>query len=345
MDSAVEKRMKRDLACGYLEVSVIYYKRFLVDYNSGVYGTTSISFAHLYKAWDSLFQSMLLLAGGKVRNDATENYPLGQIKGITDSFLNLVSQGKYTTKLKHSLMFENWEIEEFKEMVLSQKDFGNNEFFNSLDLLRHLRNASEHDFLEVGGGSYNGLIRRTNQFIIPLVEMYLKIYGDFQKKVIGNCLQSKFHDKGRGSFCSRRSLKKLSQKELEELTHFPFPLRMGTKDRSASVTSLINQVLSGSNFGFSKKGYKIKLDPSWYIEDASGVDLQSHLNEQFPYRSLKELAEKTGVNYRIISKKITLYNLKRNPLYILHLHSAENRVTTIYSKKLFELIKTWGKEN
>lgn len=337
---AVIQRVKRDKACGYLDISTTFFKRFIIDYNSSSYGQATIAFAHLYKAWDALYQSMILLTGQKVRKEHPEHL-MGYVTGLTEDFLKKIEDGEFDyNKVEAS----KWEIPEFKEIadavIDPSKNPYKNKLLNSLDFLRKLRNSAEHDFLEVGGGSYNSLVLRTNPYVIPICKVYLRIYEVYREKVLIACATPQTnpklgHNNGRATTCAKKQVQKTTLADLEQILHFPLPVSLvdaEIQEIPASVTTLVKLLLKG----FAKYDKHLLQDENWHVESVKDIMTEEYLNETFPYRSLKEIGDKLGVDREKIEKEMRKHKMKQNQSYVLHLQGENQIITTIYSTKLVE---------
>lgn len=339
MVNVFDTKYKTDLCCSYLDISFVFFKRFLEDYNSNQYGKLSLSLAHLYKAWDALYQSMILEAGGKIR-DKSNKHPLGNVMGITDSFINPLKNNNsnvFSKSNKYDLCYENWKILDFKNLV-EEKNPTTQPFFNSLDFLREMRNASEHDFIEIGGGSYNISIMRLNPYIIPMTQKYIDIIKNYTKVVLNHCSIERGHNRGRSKYCSKNILKSEYTSIVENIVHFPLPISLlveGKNNDGGLVNALVKYIVSD----FEQQNKPLLYNSSWHTENPNQIVTSSYLNEVFPYRSLSELARLLNTNRYIIEKIMTANKMKYNNSFVIYLTDRDQKKITLYSKHLLEELR------
>ena len=365
------QRLNKDTPCGYLLISATFFRRFLDDYNSIEYGKVSLSFAHFYKSWDALFQSMILLSGRPIRKEPNTKFKLGTISGITDNLLNPISTPPKTGSLtsieesiknkkdffakeiekngiKEKLFLLNlWKVSSFRTWAENPEIAFNDPLFNSLDFLRELRNSSEHDFLEVGGGSYNSLILNTNSYMIPLVEKYIEIYSSFYEEIQIDC--KLHHDHGRSKYCVKKELSSsFSPKFFSQITHFPLPASLVVEkivDSDSSVSALIRKLIKIYN----NSNRELLLDQAWRIEDTKVAQFQEEISG-YVYSSISELA--LDLNKTLSREDITRYqveqkmlekDMKRNPLYVIRITTKKGKKSSFYSATLFKkLLNTFN---
>lgn len=362
------QRISFDKACRYLRVSHVFFQRFVEDYNSIEPGKVTLSFAHLYKAWDSLYQSMLIYSGEKIRkkntNGIPNKHPLGNVTGLSETLFQ--SRKKFNSS--------NWAISFFREAydnINDKKEFSseyNKKLFKSLDLLKTLRNASEHDFLEVSQGSYNSLVTRCNKYIIPIAEAYLKIYEDYYPLVMARCnfrssKKTSVEDKkpfagcdeGRNNNCERAKLKLATYENLKDTLHFPLPFHfvaVNAAERKGSVDAILNKILPEE----SREGKEILTDEKWSLVDISKQKIESELSEKFIYRTVSQVTEILNAKLELsgssqmsrarINYRLNKNDFKNNCNYMLELKysfKGKKRTNRLYSVALLEeLVKLYN---
>lgn len=218
----------KEFPCRYIYTSSFYYRRFIRHYNSGIYREISISLSEFYKAWDTLFQAMILMSGHPIREineKIVKEYPLGNIYSLTN-FLNELKKVNPTNvelkgiKLAYS-HFDDWLKPKVRADIYSAITY------NLLDFLREVRNAEQHDIIEQRG-TYASLIDLKNPIVQELIDRYIIAYEQtYMSLETNSCSQvvppkdDKNINKHRrtSTFCNFKLIKRPTF--LKSLSHIP----------------------------------------------------------------------------------------------------------------------------
>jgi hypothetical protein len=323
-------------SCFYILASISSYEQFIEKYNSASQEAMTLSMVYLHKSWDALFQANLILSNKSVRAKPDKfDTPLGKITGITEGLLN--------KKLSHPSTAEEAKIHTLEEIKESAKwfsifqDLGKLKYrgsktddvaklFNSLDFIRHLRNQSEHDFLDSPKSDYESFIHVMNPYVAPLMREFEKALEEIiQTKISkGQCSTS-------NTYCLCRKLKP-RLKELKVVIRLPIP--QNKPREKGSVVALIKWHLQD----YTKRRIPLLKDSSF--KEANVSNIANFISKTYPYTSLAQVVEASGskMSVRQAQARLEAHNIAWDSKYVLRTdHKGHKRI--LYAEELVRFIK------
>lgn len=339
---AFQKKLNEN-TCFYLMASMSAYEEFLSDYNSAKTRALTLSASHFHKAWDSLFLANLKLMDETVslRSVIQEGKAeaIGRINGITELFLNkkINQTNEFSKSLKVLQGSKYWQsnfesMGKLSERVSSTFDV---KLFNSIDFLRHLRNQSEHDFLEASKSDYSTFVSIMNPYLSPVMDAYETMLEEIIifKRSKGECSKSR-------TYCKCLSLRK-RLRSLKAVVRLPMPGHSLRVEKS-SVTVIIKRYLDH----YRKNKFPLLKDEKLTRVNTNKSDLVLLLEKEYPYVSLNDVlkSSKSSMSLRRLQTLIEAKGLSKDSRYVLKTY--HNGVTRrLYSQRILNELNSGILEN